>query len=143
MLLDPPEHKGTWSAYSSNDIPTPTVITHSYVFLKHPFIEAPFKQGEFKVYTNVYNDEPYKNQVGISSIQLILEFESFKNAEKLFDTCRTDLRAIAKENTYVEEKSRRLVVLYSDEELYNIPCGVTIILGTERNNNSLYELRIQ
>lgn len=143
ILLDPPEHKGTWSAYSAEDIPMPIVITHSYVFQKHPFIDAPFKQGEFKVYTDVYGEEPYKNQVGISSIHLILEFENFEDAEKLFDKCRTDLKAIAEENIYVEEKSRRLAVIYSDEDLYNIPCGIKMILGTERNNNSLYELRFQ
>jgi hypothetical protein len=142
--INPPKTSGEWMAYPTQEIPEPVVIAHSFVFHKHPYLKAPIKQGEFKVYTNVYDDEPYKNITTIKNIRVILEFENLEDATRLFDQCRKDLKVIAEEYGYAEEKSRKLCDIYSEEKnLYHIPCGISITLGTEKNTNGLYEVSFQ
>lgn len=140
VLLLPPKNSGKWTAYA--DVIPPVIITHSYIFHKHPFIDADIKQGEFKVYTNVYDNDVYHNSTGIKDIQVILEFEKLDDATNLFEKLRQDLIALGQEETYYEDKFRRFSKVNSHEIMYDIPCGVRIHLVTERGINSLYQLSI-
>ena len=140
ILLHPPEDSGKWTVYA--DVVPPVIITHSYIFHKHPFIDADIKQGEFKVYTNVFDNEVYHNATGLKDVEVILEFQKLDDASKLFEKFRKDLKALGQEATYYEDKFRRFSKVYSDDVMYDIPCGVRIDLVTERGINSLYQLSI-
>lgn len=142
ILLNPPQNSGHWTIYSSQNIITPVVIIHSLIFNKHPFIDAPIAEGEFKIYTNVFNDTVYDNITGIKNIQVILEFEKFEDASKLFENLRRDLKKLAEEITYYEDESRKFFDVASHENLYSIPSGVRILLETKRGVNNLFHLYI-
>jgi deoxyadenosine/deoxycytidine kinase len=142
VLLQQSERNTKWSAYTAGDITKPTVIAHSLIFHKHPFIDADIKQGEFKVYTTVYNDAVYLNSTGIKDIQVILEFEKLDSALRLFEKLRKDLTALGKEQTYFEDKARRFFVVYSHEIMYDIPAKLRIHLVEEGGVNNLYQLII-
>jgi hypothetical protein len=142
VLLHPPENNATWSVYPPGDITPPVIITHSYIFHKHPFIDAAIKQGEFKVYTTVFDDLGYHNATGIKDIQVILGFEKLDDATKLFEEFRKDLKALGREHFYDEDKSRRFSVVYSQDTMYNIPSKVQILLVTHAGFDDLYQLSI-
>ena len=142
VLLHPPEISGKWTAYPPGDFILPIVISHSYFFQKHPFIDANIKQGEFKVYTDVYDNAVYHNAVGINDIQVILEFEKLDDAAKLFEKLRKDLIALCGDEIHSEDRGRRSSNFYSPETFYSVPSGVRIQLTTERCINSWYQVTI-
>ena len=132
---------GGWTMYPLGDIPIPTTIAHSYFFDKHPFIEAPIRQGELKIFTNVCYDPPHNGATSIKTFQVILEFEKLDDAIKQFEKFRADLKPLGEEYHYQDE-SRMFIEVYSSEELYNIPCRLRIHLSTKKNADLLYQLNI-
>jgi hypothetical protein len=142
ILLHPPENVDNWTAYPSADFKPPVEMIHSYVFRKHPFIETDIIQGEFKIYTAVYDDTLYHNATTIKNIQVILEFDKLDDAIQQFEKLRNDLIPVAKEDTYYEDEHRRLLQVYSSEATHATPSGVRIHLLIERGFSNLYQLSI-
>lgn len=137
-----PQDSVQWTAYSSEKIDPPTIITHSVIFNKHPFINENFKRGEFKVFTNVYTSAPYENRVGVAKIQITLEFLKLEDAVRVFDQIRKDLKSIAEEQIFQEDSSKVFSEIYSNEQYLNIPCGLGLYLSKERSSDNLYHLCI-
>ncbi len=137
MLMDLQIGSSKWTAYPVDEIIIPQIITHSYVFNKHPFINADIRQGEFKIYTNVY-----KNAIGLKDIQLIIEFEKLNDAERLFEKLRKDLIDLAKEQTYYEDSSKKFSSIYSNEMTNDSPASVKLILIKGQGITNLYQLSI-
>ena len=143
-LLHPPKTTGTWTAYpiENKDWSEPIPMTHSIYFNKHPFINAEAIQVEFKLYTELYNNEFHKNLVQIKDIQITFEFLKLDEAIKLFDKLRSDLIGIGQEHVYYNDKFKRYSEVYSNQEINTVPCGIKICLITERSIYGLYHLII-
>jgi hypothetical protein len=119
-LLDPPENVGGWTAYPEADMSFPTEKVHSFIFHKHPFIDAQIKKGEFKVYTAVYNATSANSKTDIKDIQVILLFEKLDDANELFEKLRNELCVLGGETSYFLRESERYTEIYSPEFMNSV-----------------------
>jgi hypothetical protein len=143
VLLNPRQATdGYWIAYPAKETNLPVTITHSYIFSKHPFIDAKIKQGEFKVFTNVYNDSIEPDFADIQSIEVTLEFVNLEDGQALFEKLNKDLTSIGTVTTYRDRYSNKILKAYCEDLLYEIPCGVRICLMVTPGFRNLYQLII-
>ena len=148
LYLPPDETAGGWTMYPSGEIKTPVVITHSYIFEKHPFIEANFKYGEFKIYAPV-SDPPDGRLPGLANMQVLLNFDKLVDAVKLFEKLRMNFKSIGKEDYYQQNEFWMFLQIYRRDDQSDttshastIPIGCLIRLSKQRNIDAVYQLSI-
>jgi hypothetical protein len=81
-----------WTAYPPNyEEPKFYIAANSFVFVKHPYFNGPFKVGRLELTQKIYLEKDWYD--GIESMKLWLEFDNEADAKKsykaLLDTLRT------------------------------------------------------
>jgi len=75
---------GGWTAYPPGVIEEPNFykVTHSYVFISHPYFNGHFKSGQLAITEKIYSDEKWNDN--ITDIKLWFEFDTEEDAKKSF-----------------------------------------------------------
>lgn len=134
MFTKAPE-KGGWTAYPPGAVPVFISTMHSFIFTKHPFFDAKFKEGRLDILSNEEKGE----LPGVTDFRIWFFFDNKKDAESAFDKLCHMFEKVSKSKKILN-KTDKEIAQYSSEKKMTDSNSVEFILTKDELYDGKYKI---